>query len=252
MKKIGLFYMVCFLLSACSFSNSSKEVVTSKPDELEFAVDTIDTPPSEIKVEEQKIAEQKIPDEIAPVERPVEIAETKPEAPPSEMRVVASSEEGKEQPMVAPEEPKFQDYQKAPEAAPVIVKEETHPVTLGSEEKYRLQKGDTLMMVAFKIYGDYRKWKDLKAWNKNKKIGPGTELKYYVPEQSFGWQPSGLPYMVKTGDTLGLISKDKYGTVKKWKSIYENNRPLIRDPNLIFAGFTLYYIPLRDVASEHR
>lgn len=250
MKKISLLFAICFLVNACSFSNSSKEEVTSKPsDELEFAVDTVDPQPastSEIKVEEQKITEQKMPDEIAPVEKPAEVAEVKPE----EMRVVASSEEGKEQPMIAPEEPKIQDYQKE-SVAPVITAE-SHPVAMGAEEKYHIQKGETLMMVAFKIYGDYRKWKDLKEWNKDKKIGAGTVLKYYVPEQAFGWQPSGLPYLVKTGDTLGIISKDKYGTSKKWKSIYENNRPLIRDPNLIFAGFTIYYVPLRDVASEHR
>ena len=62
--------------------------------------------------------------------------------------------------------------------------------------------------------------------------------------------PNGTPYMVKTGDTLQIISMDKYGTTRKWKSIYENNRPLIRNPNLIFAGFTIYYQPTRDLASE--
>ncbi len=143
--------------------------------------------------------------------------------------------------MIVPEEPKIEDYQKISMGAP--------------QEHYKVQKGDTLMMVAFKIYGDYRKWKDLKEWNKDKmadKMAAGTILKYDVPENGFGWQPNGMPYMVKTGDTLGMISMDKYGTSKKWKSIYENNRPLIRDPNLIFAGFTIYYVPTRDVASEQR
>ena len=244
---------MCLFLGACSFSNSSNEVATTKPsDELEFAVDTIEpNPGADIKVEEQKIAEQKMPDEISPVEKPADPEVQKAEVKPEEMRIVAS-EEGKEQPMVAPEEPKFQDYQKAPEVAPVVVAEAPHEPTLGAEAKYHVQKGETLMMVAFKIYGDYRKWKDLKAWNPHMKIGTGSVIKYYVPDQTFGWQPSGLPYLVKTGDTLGIISMDKYGTSKKWKSIYENNRPLIRDPNLIFAGFTIYYMPVRDVASEHK
>ena len=118
-------------------------------------------------------------------------------------------------------------------------------------EKYTVQKGDTLMMIAFKIYGDYRKWKDIKTWNPNvKKVGEGVELSYMVPDQKFGWMPNGLPYMIKTADTLGSISMDKYGTSKKWKSIYENNRPLIRNPDLIFAGFTIYYQPARSLASE--
>jgi nucleoid-associated protein YgaU len=71
------------------------------------------------------------------------------------------------------------------------------------KDNIKVQKGDTLHeWLAFKIYGDYRKWKDLKAWNKNKVFGEGTVLKYYVPDQTFGWQPSGLPYLVKNGDTL--------------------------------------------------
>jgi nucleoid-associated protein YgaU len=43
---------------------------------------------------------------------------------------------------------------------------------------------------------------------------------------------------------------EKYGTTRKWKKIYKNNEPLVRDPNLIFAGFTLYYLPQRKLASE--
>jgi nucleoid-associated protein YgaU len=52
------------------------------------------------------------------------------------------------------------------------------------------------------------------------------------------------------GETLGTISSDKYGTPVKWRKIYDNNRPLIKNPNTIYAGFTLYYIPEREIASE--
>ena len=45
-----------------------------------------------------------------------------------------------------------------------------------------------------------------------------------------------------------IISKKKYGTPVRWKSIWDNNKPMIKDPNLIFAGFTLYYIPDNSVA----
>lgn len=37
--------------------------------------------------------------------------------------------------------------------------------------EYEVQKNDTLMLVAFKIYGDYRKWKDIKDWNENVVLG---------------------------------------------------------------------------------
>lgn len=244
MKLIPVLISLLLLASGCGFHSApTEEASVSRPsDELEFAVDTLDNKPAtDIKVEEQKIVEQKMPDEIAPIEKPIE------------ERVVASNQEMKDVEMVAPEEPKFSDFKKDdPTTAPVVTKDETFDSANGAESVYHLQKNETLMMAAFKIYGDYRKWKDLRAWNKGKKIGEGAALKYYVPTQPFGWVPSGIPYLVKTGDTLQLISRDKYGTVKKWKSIYENNRPLIRDPNLIFAGFTLYYVPARDVASETR
>lgn len=250
MKKIPALLLLIMLANSCGFSSGPKEEVSStRPsDELEFVVDTIEPQPSsDIKVEEQKIVESKMPDEIAPIaEGPAE--------KPIEERIVASKEEAKEPEMVAPEEPKFNDFKKdsSPTNMPVITKDETYEPKLGAEGQYHVQKGETLMMAAFKIYGDYRKWKDLKAWNKGKKIGEGAVLKYYVPDQTFGWQPDGMPYLVKTGDTLQVISMDKYGTTKKWKHIYENNRPLIRDPNLIFAGFTIYYVPIRDVASQPR
>lgn len=256
MKKINLLMIICLMLSSCSFSNASKEEVSSRPsDELEFVVDSVDEPQkdeSSIVVEEQKIVQTKSPDEEMAGSMPEKIDEVSPE-----IRKIAEVE-GKAEVLVAPEEPKFENYQKEHNDVPEITANSlpaAQDFKLGAEEKYHVQKGDTLMMVAFKIYGDYRKWKDLKEWNKSKlvsKIGPGVVLKYYVPEQAFGWQPSGLPYLVKTGDNLGMISMEKYGTSKKWKNIYENNRPLIRDPNLIFAGFTIYYVPVRDVASEHR
>lgn len=239
MKRLSLMMFAILLLNSCSFSNSNKEEITSRPsDELEFAVDTFnetnETASSDIAVEEQA---------ITPAEGPV--LNDMPSSMPEQMEA-----------MTAPVEPKIQDYQQeniVPEIAPALITETQQ--SLGAEEKYQVQKGDTLMMIAFKIYGDYRKWKDLKEWNKETlkaKMGPGVSLKYFVPDQTFGWQPSGLPYMVKTGDNLGMISMEKYGTSKKWKNIYENNRPLIRDPNLIFAGFTIYYVPVRDVASETR
>lgn len=120
------------------------------------------------------------------------------------------------------------------------------------EGTYTVKKGETLMMVAFNIYGDYRLWKRISDLNglSGSRVSEGSVVRYKKPAQEFLWNPEGLPYLIKTGDSLVTISNDKYGTANKWKLIYNNNRPLIKDPNLIFAGFTLYYIPERDVASE--
>ena len=119
----------------------------------------------------------------------------------------------------------------------------------GEMGTYVIREGETLMQMAFKIYGDYRQWKQIMSLNNlsNPNVPGGTSLKYDKPSSEFIWSPQGNPYLVKQGDTLGLISQKKYNTVKRWRDIYDNNKPLIRDPDLIFAGFTLYYIP-----SNHR
>lgn len=129
------------------------------------------------------------------------------------------------------------------EEAPVM--EERNP-NAGRMMSYTVQKGETLMQIAFKLYGDLGKWKDLKEMNrdslsKNSALRSGMKLKYAAPEKEFVWNPEGTPYMIKNGETLGIISSNVYQTPKKWKKLWENNKPLIKNPNVIFAGFTLYY-----------
>jgi LysM repeat protein len=140
--------------------------------------------------------------------------------------------------------------------APVLVEEalpeiktEVEPATYseaGQIKSYKVQRGETLMQIAFKLYGDISKWKDIKNMNSEKltnntSLKANTELKYRAPAAPFVWNPSGTPYMIKTGETLGTISNAVYATPKKWKTIWENNKPLIKNPNVIYAGFTLYY-----------
>ncbi len=126
----------------------------------------------------------------------------------------------------------------------------------GGSRTYSVQKNETLMMIAFKIYGDYGRWKDLANLNNgvlkgSSTVRAGTTLNYNAPAEEFVWNPQGNPYLIKTGDTLGVIAKEVYATPKKWKLLWENNRPLIRDPNKIYAGFTIYYLENgREVASK--
>lgn len=124
-----------------------------------------------------------------------------------------------------------------------VVEEERHA---SGDGRYTVKKGETLMQIAFKLYGDTNKWKELKSLNKDQlrhgnQLSANMKLKYTAPEKPFHWEPSGTPYLIKSGDTLGRISNQVYQTPKKWKMIFENNRPLIKNANLIYAGFTLYY-----------
>lgn len=126
----------------------------------------------------------------------------------------------------------------------------------GSMKEYTVQKNETLMLIAFKLYGDYERWKELANVNRNTLkgstgIAEGTVIKYMAPAEEFVWNPQGLPYLIRTGDTLSHISKNVYTTAKKWKLIWDNNRPLIKDPNKIYSGFTIYYLENgREVAAE--
>lgn len=121
---------------------------------------------------------------------------------------------------------------------------------------YHVQSNETLMLIAFKLYGDYSRWKEIAMMNKDKLngstlISPGMDLKYSSAGSGFSWNPPGKQHVVQNGDTLSLISNHYYGTLKKWHLIWDNNKPLIKDPNKIFIGFTLY-VPeegMRDVAS---
>tara|TARA_B100001971_G_scaffold214585_1_gene252919 strand:- start:123739 stop:124353 length:615 start_codon:yes stop_codon:yes gene_type:complete len=131
-------------------------------------------------------------------------------------------------------------------------------VELGTEQRtYTVKKNETLMMIAFQVYGDYRRWKSIADLNQDvlngsQTIKEGMQLRYMAPQQEFIFSPSGNPYLIQNGDTLGKISTTTYGTKKHWKDIWNNNKPLIRDPNKIYAGFTIFTPNLegRDVAFD--
>jgi len=108
---------------------------------------------------------------------------------------------------------------------------------------YTVKKNETLMMVAFKIYGDYDYWRKLKSVNglRSTRLSTGQRISYPMPANKFSWNPQGTPYIIRHGDSLSKISSKVYGSYKYWNDIYQNNRPMIKRADLIFAGFTLYY-----------
>ena len=107
------------------------------------------------------------------------------------------------------------------------------------------------MKIAFEIYGDYEQWRVIKDSNPEKigsdnMIKEGMTLTFPEPAEEFVQSKNGDPYLIKRGDTLTSISKNAYGTSRHWKAIWKNNTPLIKDPNLIFAGFTIYMPAIKD------
>ncbi|HEY6551830.1 MAG TPA: LysM peptidoglycan-binding domain-containing protein [Vicinamibacteria bacterium] len=47
---------------------------------------------------------------------------------------------------------------------------------------------------------------------------------------------SGATYVVVAGDSLSKIAKKHYGSASKWRAIYEANREVIKNPDLIYPG----------------
>lgn len=43
-------------------------------------------------------------------------------------------------------------------------------------------------------------------------------------------------YVVVNGDSLSKIAKREYGDAQQWRRIYEANRDIIKDPDLIYPG----------------
>ena len=51
-------------------------------------------------------------------------------------------------------------------------------------------------------------------------------------------------YTVKKGDYLSKIAKEIYGNANKYNVIFEANKPMLKDPNLIYPGQVLVIPPL--------
>ncbi len=49
-------------------------------------------------------------------------------------------------------------------------------------------------------------------------------------------QPAAVFYEVKSGDSLSKIAKSYYGDPMKYQAIFEANKPMLKDPNLIYPG----------------
>ena len=51
--------------------------------------------------------------------------------------------------------------------------------------------------------------------------------------------PAARTYTVKAGDSLSKIAKHEYGDAAQWPKIFEANRDIIKNPDLIHPGQTL-------------
>lgn len=129
------------------------------------------------------------------------------------------------------------------------VPQEVSPVAAVSESsgayEYTVRRGDTLMYIAYLCYSDIYQWKKIvddnrETLTRSGALRVGMRLKVDAPPQEDDF--TGYErYLIKMGDTLGIISKEVYGTPKKWRALWKQNERLVKNPNRIYAGFFLRY-----------
>jgi nucleoid-associated protein YgaU len=59
-------------------------------------------------------------------------------------------------------------------------------------------------------------------------------------------EPEAKFYEVKKGDSLSKIAKEFYGDAMKYPVIFDANKPMLKDPNLIYPGQMLRIPPVED------
>ncbi|AXG68705.1 LysM domain/BON superfamily protein [Kordia sp. SMS9] len=62
-------------------------------------------------------------------------------------------------------------------------------------------------------------------------VNDQMDVKHQAPEAQF--------HTVSKGDTLGKIAQQYYGNAMKYPEIFEANKPMLKDPNLIYPGQVL-------------
>src|SRR5690606_30797038 len=107
-----------------------------------------------------------------------------------------------------PEEPSIADTEPVVNETPYVAAQTSYEA--GTMKQYVVQKNETVMLIAFKLYGDYERRKELASQNRDtlkgsNNITAGMTLNYMAPAEEFVWNPQGLPYLIRTGDTLGGI-----------------------------------------------
>ena len=186
--------------------------------------------------------------EAAPVTEATPITDAAPAAGSEVATIADPAPVSDSSPMVAEPSAKKKKHQKKKGTGFVASNShQSQPGAPGEGVQYSVKNGDTLMKIAFEQYGDLYRWKEIYEANHDRiqdpnHVPPGTQLSLNGAGM-VKIEHNGEQYLIKQHDTLGTISKDVYGTPRKWKRLWENNRDLIKDPNKIYAGFYLFYQP---------
>lgn len=127
----------------------------------------------------------------------------------------------------------------------------------GGDASYVVRSGDTLALIAEKIYGTPKFYKDLAQQNgiaAPYRIYPGDEIKFSASNKksmAFAKKLKGSKKTVKVqaGDTLSSIAAKVFGSAYAWKTLAAYNKDKISNPNQISKGMVLAYVDFGDGAA---
>ncbi len=153
------------------------------------------------------------------------------------------------------------DEPEQPQQTPLVIKQQDEsPVEIASsrgtsaETFYTVQHGDTLGLISLKAYGASSKWSAIANANKDQlaynpdglQVGmtliiptlSETVNVLFSPESSTSLRDLNEDgtYTVKSGDSLGNIAQELFGSAWKWKKIYELNKDVLTAPHILKIG----------------
>lgn len=247
----------CMTLAACSSSQTSEDGFGDEVPSADAGTDAVpsdsaEAPPASTPDEAKATTEAAKDSTAAPADSAPPAADTS--TPPASDSLTAATTPAPDANASAPAEtpvaaaPAPESMSGDSSATTSEHHDDVASSSTGDGESHTVQRGETLMKIAFEAYGDLYKWRTIYEANRDKIQDPnlittGTVLTIPKSSDVASNSRNGEKYQIKRGDTLGTISKDVYGTPTKWKKIWDNNREQIKDPNRIFAGFYLYYVP---------
>lgn len=124
----------------------------------------------------------------------------------------------------------------------------------GAYVLHKVRKGESYSSISKKYYGSTVHWGSLQSANpgvtpRSLKVGqvirvpkkPDLSIRQEGSGKSVAGSESRSPirHKVRKNDTLAGISKQYYGTTRKWRLIYDANRSKIRNPDVLKVGVSL-------------
>ncbi len=121
------------------------------------------------------------------------------------------------------------------------------PVQASGETLYTVKAGDTLSAIAASVYGDATQYTAIFQRNRDRMTDPDLIYEGQIlvlPDKSTLSQQTttraavagAYAYTVQEGDTLRSIAREILQDEKKWKALYQENRKIIKDADVIYPG----------------